>query len=108
MCTKVTPVENMSVDLSIPPEVSVSKEESHIHVSGKLGTLVRDLSKIPIRVDVVKDNIRISSYGKRKRDFAIINTAKSVLNNMINGVEKGYTYRLKIVFAHFPISVQFK
>ena len=108
MCTKVIPIENMSVDLPIPPEVSVSKEESHIHVSGKLGTLVRDLSKIPIKVDIVKNNIRISSYGKRKKDFAVINTAKSIMNNMINGVEKGYTYRLKIVFAHFPISVKVK
>ena len=27
---------------------------------------------------------------------------------MIHGVEHGYTYRLKIVFAHFPISVKVK
>jgi large subunit ribosomal protein L6 len=25
---------------------------------------------------------------------------------MIKGVEKGYTYKLKIIFAHFPISVK--
>jgi len=27
---------------------------------------------------------------------------------MIDGVEKGYTYKLKIIFAHFPISVKIK
>jgi large subunit ribosomal protein L6 len=27
---------------------------------------------------------------------------------MIKGVEKGYTYKLKIIFAHFPISVKVK
>jgi len=27
---------------------------------------------------------------------------------MIKGVEKGYTYKLKIIFAHFPISVKIK
>jgi large subunit ribosomal protein L6 len=108
MCTEKIPVENMSVDLTIPSDVSISKEENHIQVSGKLGTLKRDLSKIPIKVDIGKDGIRISSYGKRKRDFAIVNTAKSILNNMIRGVEQGYTYRLKVVFAHFPISVKIK
>jgi len=25
------------------------------------------------------------------------------VNNMITGVSKGYTYRLKVVCAHFPI-----
>ena len=98
----------MSVDLTIPAEVTVSKEENHIQISGKLGTLRRDLSKIPIKVDIGQNGIKISSYGKRKRDFAIVNTAKSILNNMIRGVEQGYTYRLKIVFAHFPISVKVK
>ena len=27
---------------------------------------------------------------------------------MIKGVEKGYTYKLKIIFAHFPIAVKVK
>jgi large subunit ribosomal protein L6 len=108
MCTEKIPIEKMSVDLSIPAEVTVSKEENHIQISGKLGTLRRDLSKIPIKVDIGQNDIKISTYGKRKRDFAIVNTAKSIFNNMIRGVEQGYTYRLKIVFAHFPISVKVK
>jgi ribosomal protein L6P/L9E len=69
MCTEKIPVEKMSVDVTIPSEVTVSKEENHIQVSGKLGTLTRDLSKIPIKVDIVQDSIKISSYGKRKKDF---------------------------------------
>ncbi len=108
MCTEKIPIEKMSVDLTIPSEVTVSKEKDHIQVSGKLGTLRKDLSKIPIKVDIGQNGIKISSYGRRKRDFAIINTAKSILNNMIRGVEQGYTYRLKVVFAHFPISVKVK
>ena len=36
------------------------------------------------------------------------NTARSILESMITGVEKGYTYKLKIIFAHFPISVKVK
>ena len=36
------------------------------------------------------------------------NTARSILNNMFKGVENGFRYKLKIVFAHFPISVKVK
>lgn len=108
MCTEKIPLEKMSIVLAVPQQVTVSKQESYIQVSGKLGILRRDLSKIPINVEIVQDSIKISTYGKRKKDFAIINTAKSILNNMIRGVEQGYTYRLKVVFAHFPISVKVK
>jgi large subunit ribosomal protein L6 len=108
MCTEKIPLEKMRVDLKVPSEVTVSSEENHIQITGRLGTLRKDLSKIPVKVDIDRDGIKISPYGKRKRDFAIINTTKSILGNMIRGVEQGYTYRLKVVFAHFPISVKIK
>ena len=41
MCTEKIPVEKLSVDLMIPSEVTVSKEENRIQVSGKL----RDLNE---------------------------------------------------------------
>ncbi|MGI0049648.1 MAG: 50S ribosomal protein L6, partial [Nitrososphaera sp.] len=47
-------------------------------------------------------------YGKRKRDLAVTNTARSIIQSMVKGVEKGYTYKVKIIFAHFPISVKVK
>jgi large subunit ribosomal protein L6 len=38
----------------------------------------------------------------------VTNTARSLISGMVKGVEKGYTYKLKIIFAHFPISVKVK
>lgn len=52
--------------------------------------------------------ITIRSRGNRKKDFALVNTLQSVINNMIKGSSTGFTYKLKIVFAHFPISVKIK
>jgi large subunit ribosomal protein L6 len=108
MCTEKIPEEKLIVEIEIPRKVTVFQEGNQIQASGKLGILKKDLSKIPVSVDVSEDRIRITPYGKRKRDIAITNTAKSIINNMIHGVEHGYTYRLKIVFAHFPISVRVK
>lgn len=35
-------------------------------------------------------------------------TIAAHIRNMIKGVTKGYTYRLKIVYAHFPMKVTVK
>jgi large subunit ribosomal protein L6 len=50
----------------------------------------------------------IKPPGTRKRDLAVKNTAKSIIQSMIKGVERGFTYKLKVVYAHFPISVKTK
>lgn len=35
-------------------------------------------------------------------------TVAALVENMIKGVTRGFTYKLKIVFSHFPISVKVK
>lgn len=96
------------IEMEIPENVTVRKEAQLILVTGKRGTISKDFHKIPASI-IIKDNtIAIEPVGKRKADLAITNTARSILNNMFKGVEKGFKYKLKIVFAHFPISVKVK
>jgi len=52
--------------------------------------------------------IELKALGKRKRDYAILNTSKSIINNLCEGVVDGYTITMKIIFAHFPITVKTK
>ena len=48
----------------------------------------------------------ISIFGQRKKDYAILNTAKSIVRNLCEGVVEGYTIKMKTVYAHFPITVK--
>jgi large subunit ribosomal protein L6 len=73
-----------------------------------MGTLRKDLKSIPVLIIIGNKRISVRPHGKRKKDFAIANAVRSILRNMITGVEKGFTYKLKIVAAHFPISVKIK
>ncbi|HEX2614282.1 MAG TPA: 50S ribosomal protein L6, partial [Nitrososphaera sp.] len=86
----------------------VTKEGNVIAVKGKLGTVKKDFTKLPATITVEGNKITIKPYGKRKHDLAVTNTARSIIASMIKGVEKGYTYKLKVIFAHFPISVKVK
>ncbi len=50
----------------------------------------------------------IRANWPRKTEAALVGTVSSHIQNMIVGVTKGFTYKLKIVFSHFPISVKVK
>jgi large subunit ribosomal protein L6 len=94
--------------LEIPDGISVSIEDRIISVKGKLGTIKKDFTKLPAFLSIENNIVKIEPYGTRRKDFAISKTAQSIINNMIKGVQNGYKYRMKIVFAHFPITVKIK
>ncbi len=95
-------------EVKIPSAVKLTKEGSFIVTKGKLGTVKKDFLKVPVTITIEGDKVTIKPYGKRKRDLAVTNTVRSVIQSMVNGVEKGYTYKVKVIFAHFPISVKVK
>src|SRR5919198_4954296 len=95
-------------EVEAPASVKVAKEGNILTAKGKLGTVEKDFTKLPATIAVEGNKITIRPYGARKRDLAVTHTARSIIESMIKGVEKGYTYKLKIIFAHFPISVKVK
>lgn len=95
-------------EVSIPENVNIVKRGHIVVVTGRKGTISKDIHKLPAAITVTDRTVTIEPEGKRKSDLAITNTAKSIIANMFKGVEKGYVYKLKIVFAHFPISVRVK
>jgi large subunit ribosomal protein L6 len=100
--------QEITAEVEAPASVTIKKEGNLIEVKGTLGTIKKDFTRLPATVTVQGNKVTIKPYGKRKRDLAVTNTARSIIAAMIKGVEKGYTYKLKIIFAHFPISVKVK
>ena len=95
-------------EILIPENVKVEFHDNVLSVDGKLGKLKKNITKIPVGLSIQDKKVLIRPLGKRKKDLAMINTTKSIIVNMITGVEKGFTYKLKIVSAHFPMSVKLK
>ncbi|HEY1248793.1 MAG TPA: 50S ribosomal protein L6 [Nitrososphaera sp.] len=100
--------QEIRVEVEAPASVTLTKTGNVIIVKGKLGTVKKDFTKLPATISIQGNKTTIKPYGFRKRDLAVTNTARSILTNMIKGVENGHTYKLKIIFAHFPISVKVK
>ena len=92
--------------IQVPDGVEVSMEGRKVTVKGEKGTLTRDFSYVPISIDVNGKTVRVWAEWPRKKEASLVGTIHSHIQNMISGVEKGFSYKLKIVFSHFPISVK--
>ena len=92
----------------IPDGVTVRLDGRTLFVKGKLGEAKKHFDKVNINLSVQGNKVLLSPFSAKKRDNVIINTVVSIVNNMVTGVTKGFTYRLKVVYAHFPISVKVK
>ena len=97
-----------SAEIIIPEDTKITKEGNILIVEGKKGKLSKDFTKIPTTLVFENNKIVIQPPGKRKKDLALANTVRSIISSMIKGVEVGFTYKLKIVFSHFPITVKVK
>jgi large subunit ribosomal protein L6 len=97
-----------STVVEIPAGVSATLEGRTLTVRGKLGEAKKHFDKISVNISVDRNNVVVSPFSVKKKDNVIINTVASIINNMVTGVTKGYTYKLKVVYAHFPINVKTK
>jgi len=92
--------------IQIPDDVELTLEGKKVTVKGAKGTLTRDFSYAPISMELQGKTLRIWANWPRKKESALVGTIHAHINNMITGVRKGFTFKLKVVFSHFPISVK--
>lgn len=94
-------------EVEVPEGVQVEVHRpATIKVRGKLGELVNNLSHIGVRIELDGRKIIVKYPGRGRRAKSMIGTVTSLIKNMFIGVTHGYTYKLKIVSTHFPISVK--
>jgi len=92
--------------IQIMDGVDLKIDGRRVTVSGEKGTLTRDFSHASISIQKEENSVKIRTDWPRKKEAATVATVSSHIQNMIKGVTKGYSYKLKIVFSHFPISVK--
>ena len=99
-------LEKLAAELEIPDGVTVTYNQPMITVQGPLGKTWKSFKKIPVTIDVKEDKVFFKAQGTRNKNRAIMNTSRSIIKNLCEGVVEGYTIKMKIVFSHFPITVK--
>lgn len=52
-----------------------------------------------------KNLISIEIHHGNRKNVATLRTVRTLINNLIVGVTKGFKYKMRYVYAHFPINV---
>jgi len=99
-------VELAQQTMPVPEGVQLVIDGRKIKATGPKGTLEEDFSHMPVHFSLEGGSFRVYSSWARKREVALVGTALAHVRNMVRGVTSGYTYKLKLVYAHFPITVK--
>merc|ERR1711892_1463878 len=91
--------------VDIPDKVKVTIVSRMVTVTGPRGKVTKNLKHLPVEM-VFKDEktIKIDRWFTYGKQAACIRTACSHINNMILGVTVGFEYKMRFVYAHFPIN----
>jgi large subunit ribosomal protein L6 len=88
--------------VKITEGVNVAVHGNAVTVKGPNGEVRRDFSKrTSIKVD--GDEVKVEA-----KDAALVGTTESLLTSMMIGVTEGFTKKLKVLYSHFPVSIEVK
>ena len=93
-------------EIEIPEGVEVIIENNEVSVKGPNGEDSRKFTYPNVSIKGEDDVVVLETAFPKKKDKAMIGTTRAHINNMIVGVTDGFTYHMKIVFAHFPMTVK--
>jgi large subunit ribosomal protein L9e len=103
------------LDIAVDVEVSARK----VKVTGPLGTLERDFKHISMdcmivtgaemgkeeEEDQAKKYVKVDLWFATRKQLACVRTVCSHIENLFVGVQRGFLYKMRFVYSHFPINV---
>ena len=90
--------------IAIPEGVTVDVKENVVTVKGKLGELVQPYDTIEIKVE--EGDVLVTRSADTKEQKAKHGLYRSLMNNMVAGVSKGWTKELELVGVGYRASNQ--
>jgi len=97
----------MKKEIIIPENITVEVQNKTVKIKGEKGELEKTFKYFfDIKIEKKDNKILISSTSERRKVKAMLGTIIAHIKNMINGVTKGYEYKLAIVYSHFPMNVK--
>ncbi len=81
--------------VAIPEGVTVDVNDNIVTVKGKLGELSQEFSAVTVKIE--DGNIVVERSSEAKDHKAKHGLYRSLFNNMVEGVSKGYTKELELV-----------
>ncbi len=85
---------------------AVLSENGTVTFSGEKGSVSREFIHPKVQITQENEGLTVSCEIPRKKDKAICGTWAAHLRNMNKGVSEGFTYKMKAVYSHFPMTMK--
>ncbi len=95
-------------EIEVPEKVHVTLDGGIVKVKGPQGEISKRLSHPRVKLEMKGKHVVVSSEMPRKKEKALVGTYGAHIRNMFVGATKGFEYKMKIVYAHFPIKTVVK
>ncbi|GLH00381.1 hypothetical protein R5R35_007087 [Gryllus longicercus] len=96
---------NINQTVKIPKDCKVSVRSRKVTVTGPRGTLKRSFKHLAIDIHMVNPKLlKVEKWFGTKKELAAVRTVCSHIENMLKGVTLGFQYKMRAVYAHFPIN----
>ncbi len=99
----VTGVAEITVE--IPDGVQVEVSDGKVIATSGERALSKALLHPRIDIRLEESAVKVSCALPTKKEKALVGTFASHIRNLIRGVSEGFTYTMKLVYAHFPVKV---
>ncbi|KAF8076507.1 ribosomal protein L6, alpha-beta domain-containing protein [Lyophyllum atratum] len=94
-------------ELEIPDNVEVSVKSRVIVVTGPRGTLTKNVRHVNMDIRLLSGKtkkVSLAVWQGGRKHVACLRTIRTLINNMVIGVTQGFRYKMRAVYAHFPIN----
>merc|ERR1719266_78036 len=92
------------------PDVTVQVVGRKVIVAGPKGTIEKDFSHCPCKLKVVKTSagqkLMVRQMNVTTKQGATVRSIITTVDKMMTGVKIGYRYKMRLVYAHFPINIK--
>ncbi|MGV0397138.1 50S ribosomal protein L6 [Corynebacterium suicordis] len=91
--------------VTVPSGVTVTINEQNVEVKGPKGTLAQVLPA-PITVAQEGDELVVSRPDDHRKNRSLHGLSRSLINNMVEGVTKGYTIKMEIFGVGYRVQLK--
>ncbi len=98
----------MAINIDLPDGVDVRQTDEGYLFSGPEGEVTRELSHPDIDLEITDDSVILKPRNNRRKTNATLGSIESHIENALHGVSEGFTYRMKVLYSHFPMQVDVK
>merc|ERR1712094_124569 len=98
---------NSKASVKIPEKVTCELKSRVVKITGPRGVLTKSFRHMSVDMYMPSPKeIKVEKWFASSKELSVIKTTCSHIQNMIDGVTKGFKYRMKMVYAHFPTNAQ--